>query len=116
MKADHPLFKIAQSQSGLFTSHQAISAGIDSRNHSYHLKAGNWLRVKKGIYQLQFIQSNLKREFFLFQLWARNREGKSVGVFSYETALYLMGLKIDYPKKFISLFLIIFGVLVKMIN
>ena len=99
MKADHPLFKIAQSQSGLFTSHQAISAGIDSRNHSYHLKVGNWLRVKKGIYQLQFIQSNLKREFFLFQLWARNREGKSVGVFSYETALYLMGLKIDYPKK-----------------
>ena len=99
MKANHPLLKIAQSQSGLFTSHQAISAGIDSRNHSYHLKAGNWLKLEKGIYQLNFIQPNSTRDFFLFQLWARNRKGKPVGVFSYETSLYLMGLQMDYPKK-----------------
>ena len=99
MKANHPLLKIAQSQSGLFTGHQAISAGIDSRNHSYHLKAGNWSKLEKGIYQLNFIPPNSMREFFLFQLWARNRKGKSVGVFSYETALYLMGLQMDYPKK-----------------
>lgn len=100
MKPNHPLLKIAQKQSGLFTSHQAIKAGVDPRNHSYHLKAGNWSRVEKGIYHLNFIQPNSKRDFFFFQLWARNRKGKQVGVFSHETALYLMDLKIDYPKKF----------------
>jgi len=100
LKANHPLLKIAQNQSGLFTSHQAIKAGVDPRNHSYHLKVGNWSRVEKGIYHLNFIQPNSKRDFFFFQLWARNHKGEQVGVFSYETALYLMDLKIDYPKKF----------------
>ena len=100
MKPNHPLLKKAQSQSGLFTSHQAIVAGIDSRNHSYHLKVGNWSRIEKGIYQLNVLQPNSKRDFFLFQLLTRNRKGESVGVFSYETALYLMGLDNSYPKKF----------------
>ncbi len=99
LKANHPLLKIAQAQSGLFTSHQAIGAGIDSRNHSYHLKVGNWSKVGKGIYHLNFIPADSKRDFFLFQLWARNRKGEQVGVFSYETALYLMDLRMDYPKK-----------------
>lgn len=100
MKANHPLLKIAQNQSGLFTSHQAIKAGVDPRNHSYHLKVGNWSRVEKGIYHLNFIQPNSKRDFFFFQLWARKRKGEQAGVFSYETALYLMNLKEDHPKKF----------------
>ena len=99
MKANHSLLKIAQNQSGLFTSHQAIKSGIDSRNHAYHLKAGNWSRVERGIYHLNFIQPNSNRDFFFFQLWARSRKGEQVGVFSYETALYLMDLKINYPKK-----------------
>ena len=100
MKINHPLLKIAQKQSGLFTSHQAIEAGIDPRNHSYHLKIGNWSRIQKGIYYLNFIQTDVKRDFFLFQLWARNRNGELVGAFAYETALYLIGLKIDSPLKF----------------
>ena len=100
MKPDHPLLKIAQSQSGLFTSRQAIEAGIDSRNHSYHLKAGNWSRAGKGIYQINSVREDSKREFFFFQLWARNRSGCPVGVFSFETALYLMGLNINFPIKY----------------
>lgn len=100
MKATHPLLKTAQNQSGLFTSHQAIVAGIDSRNHSYHLKAGNWSRIEKGIYHLNLVKPDSKTDFFLFQLWARNRKGEQVGVFSYETALHLMDLKINYPNKF----------------
>ena len=100
MKSDHPLLKIAQVQSGLFISQQAIKAGIDSRNHSYHLRAGNWSRVGRGIYQLNSVQEDSKREFFFFQLWARNRGGHPVGVFSFETALHLMGLKINPPVKY----------------
>ena len=100
MKPNHPLLEVAQNQSGLFTSYQAIEAGVDSRNHSYHLKVGNWSRVEKGIYQLNVVQKDLNKDFFLSQLWARNRKGALVGVFSHETALYLMGLQIDYPLKF----------------
>ena len=99
MKSEHPLLKIAQNQAGLFTSHQAIKAGIDSRNHAYHLKAGNWSRIEKGLYQLNQIPVPYpKRDFFLFQLLSRNRKGEPVGAFSYETALYLMGLQNNYPK------------------
>ncbi len=100
MKPDHPLLKIAQSQSGLFASQQAMEAGIDSRNHSYHLRVGNWSRVGKGIYQLNSIRENSRRDFFFFQLWARSRSGHLVGVFSFETALYLMGLEISPPVKY----------------
>ena len=101
MKANHPLLKIAQSQSGLFTGRQAVSAGIDSRNHSYHLKAGNWSRVGRGIYRLNVVQETDRKKFFFFQLWSRSHTSKQVGVFSYETALYLMGLEeVDFPVKF----------------
>lgn len=97
MKANHPLLKIAQNQSGLFTSQQAVSAGIDSRNHSYHLKAGNWSKEGKGIYKLNLIQEDSRKKFFFFQLLMRSKRGELVGTFSYETALYLMGFKINTP-------------------
>ena len=100
MKAHHPLFKTAKSQSGLFTARQAIESGIDSRNHSYHLKAGNWSRMKRGIYRLNVIPETHKTEFFLFQLWSKARTGKPVGAFSHKTALYLLGLEATLPAKF----------------
>lgn len=97
MKANHPLLKTAQNQSGLFTSQQAVSAGMDSRNHSYHLKAGNWSKEGKGIYKLNLIQEDSRKKFFFFQLLMRSKRGELVGTFSYETALYLMGFKIRVP-------------------
>ena len=100
MKTNHPLFEIAKSQSGLFTSQQAIESGIDSRNHSYHLKVGNWSRINRGIYQLNLIQEPAKKDFFFFQLWSTTRKRKQVGVFSYETALYLLGLEVATPVKY----------------
>ena len=100
MKANHPLLEIAKSQSGLFTSQQAIGSGIDSRNHSYHLKAGNWSRIKRGIYHLNLIPETAKKDFFCFQLWSKARTHKQVGVFSYETALYLLGLEVATPVKY----------------
>ena len=98
MKENHPLWQIALNQGGLFTSQQAVSAGIDSRNHAYHIKAKNWLKVEKGIYKLKNIEESQKTKFFLYQLWARNKTGKTAGAFSYETALYLMGLRTKYPQ------------------
>ncbi len=100
MRAYHPLLKTAKSQAGLFTARQAIESGIDSRNHSYHLKTGNWSRMKRGIYRLNVIQETAKTDFFLFQLWSTTRKGKPAGVFSHKTALYLLGLELALPVKF----------------
>ena len=100
MKANHPLLKLAQGQAGLFTSQQAVESGIDSRNHSYHLKGGNWSRLGRGIYRLNFVSENSKQDFFFFQLWSKNHTGQQAGVFSYETALFLMGLDIAKPLNF----------------
>ena len=99
MKANHPLLQIAQSQSGLFTSQQAIKSGIDPRNHAYHLKVGNWSRVARGIYKLSLVPENSKQDFFFFQLLMSSKKGEIVGAFSYETALYLMGCKVNAPDK-----------------
>lgn len=92
MKFTHPLFKTAQRQAGLFTCQQAVKSGIDFRNHSYHLRAGNWSRLSRGLYRLNFVSKNAREKFFFFQLWARSKRGDLVGAFSHQTALYLMGL------------------------
>ena len=99
MKSHHPLLQIAQSQAGLFTSQQAAKSGVDSRNHSYHLRVGNWSRVERGIYKLNLIQENSKQDFFLIQLFMSSKRGEFVGAFSYETALYLMGFISSIPDK-----------------
>ncbi len=89
MKAKHPLLQVARNQSGLFTAQQAVVAGIDRRNHSYYLKSGDWSRIGRGIYQLNIIPTGAMGQFFYLQFWTKNRSGEPLGVFSYETALYL---------------------------
>ena len=46
------LHEIAQSQQGFFTTKQAIRSGFAGKTHSYHVKAGNWIREHRGIYRL----------------------------------------------------------------
>ena len=36
------LQQVAGEQRGFFTARQAVQAGFDARNHTYHVKAGNW--------------------------------------------------------------------------
>ena len=99
MKAHHPLLKLAQDQSGLFTSQQAINSGVDSRNHSYYLKVGHWLRVARGVYKLNLAKENSRKNFFFYQLLMSSKKGEIVGAFSHETALYLMGFKLNTPDR-----------------
>ncbi|MCE5316966.1 MAG: type IV toxin-antitoxin system AbiEi family antitoxin domain-containing protein [Parachlamydia sp.] len=46
------LFEIAESQQGYFTYQQAIAAGYSDKNHMYHIKTGDWVKVIRGIYRL----------------------------------------------------------------
>ena len=38
------LYEVARSQQGFFTTKQAIRAGFSEKVHTYHVKAGNWIR------------------------------------------------------------------------
>ena len=42
------LMRIAQEQQGYFTTKQAIEAGYEDNTHPYHVRAGNWERVRRG--------------------------------------------------------------------
>ena len=46
------LMTIAQDQQGYFTTKQAIEAGYADNTHPYHVRAGNWERVWRGIYRM----------------------------------------------------------------
>jgi len=81
------LFDIAESQQGLFTAKQAEDAGFSSKNHSYHLKAGNWIREARGIYRLALFPVQAEQQLVTFSLWSQNRKGEFQGVYSHETAL-----------------------------
>jgi hypothetical protein len=43
------LMTVAQDQQGYFTTKQAIEAGYADNTHPYHVQAGNWERVCRGI-------------------------------------------------------------------
>ena len=51
-EAARRLYETAQSQQGFFTTKQAIRGGLAEKTHAYHVKAGNWIRVHRGIYRL----------------------------------------------------------------
>ncbi|MBI2608462.1 MAG: hypothetical protein HYW47_02555 [Deltaproteobacteria bacterium] len=93
------LFKIAESQQGLFTAKQAIEAGFDERNHPFHVAQGNWVREWRGIYRLKNFPHSDEWELVLWYLWSRNKEGIFQGVYSYETALSIYGLTNLMPMK-----------------
>jgi hypothetical protein len=51
-------FEIAEEQQGYFTTKQATDTGYQLGSQANHVKAGNWIRVERGIYRLsRFPQS-----------------------------------------------------------
>lgn len=81
------LFELAESQQGFFTAKQAESVGYLKTNHSYHVKAGNWLREARGIYRLAQFPRTSDQQKILYSLWSQDRQGQVLGVYSHETAL-----------------------------
>lgn len=93
------LFAIAEGQDGYFTMAQALEAGFARSTHSYHVKAGNWIREHRGIYRLKRYPVSEAGQQVLWSLWSRDRSGVPQGVYSHETALALKDLSDVNPAK-----------------
>ena len=93
------LFEIVEGQQGYFTAKQAAEVGFLLGSQAHHVKAGNWLRVERGIYRLARFPRSLEEQYAIYSLWSRNRAGQPVGVYSHETALNIHELSDANPSK-----------------
>jgi predicted transcriptional regulator of viral defense system len=98
-EASTRLYGIAEGQSGFFTTQQAESAGFSQKNHAYHIRAGNWVRERRGIYRLSQFPPGERPDLMFWGLWSRNRKDEPQGVFSHETALSLYELSDINPAR-----------------
>ena len=93
------LYDSAQSQGGFFTTRQARAAGFKDNVHPYHVRAGNWVRERRGIYRLAQFPTSARPDLMLWQLWSHNRTGEPQGTFSHGTALTLHELSDVMPRR-----------------
>lgn len=93
------LYEIVEGQQGYFTAKQAAEVGLLLGSQAHHVKAGNWLRVERGIYRLARFPRSLEEQYVIYSLWSRNRAGEPVGVYSHETALSIHELSDANPAK-----------------
>ena len=93
------LYEAARSQQGFFTAKQAIRAGFSEKVHTYHVKAGNWIREHRGIYRLAEFPTPERPDLMLWYLWSQNRREVPEGTYSHDTALSLHELSDLMPSK-----------------
>ena len=93
------LMTMAQDQQGYFTTKQAIEAGYADNTHPYHVRAGNWERVWRGIYWMTHLPTPEDGEMMLWLLWSRGRDEKPMAAMSHQTALSLFELGDFNPAK-----------------
>ncbi len=90
--ARRELSDLAQTQGGYFTAKQAAAVGYGKRHLDYHVKAGNFERVERGLFQLQGIPPSEHDDLIRLSLWSRGRDDRPQAVVSHETALAVHGL------------------------
>jgi hypothetical protein len=98
-EASRKLFESAERQQGFFTTKQAKAAGFAENTHPYHVRAGNWIRERRGTYRLALFPAPDRPDLVLWALWSRNRNEEVEGVYSYHTALSLYDLSDLNPAK-----------------
>lgn len=74
-------------QAGYFTAAQALEIGYSYQSQKYHVDAGNWTRVDRGLFRLPNWPSHPDDQFVRWCLWSGER-----GVVSHETALQVHGI------------------------
>ena len=97
--ASRRLYETAQGQGGFFTTRQAHEAGFKDNVHPYHVRSGNWVRERRGVYRLAQFPLPARPDLMIWQLWSRNRHDQPQGVFSHKTALTLHELSDAMPAK-----------------
>ena len=98
-EAARRLFEIAEQQQGFFTTKQAKAAGFAENTHPYHVQVGNWIREHRGIYRLALFPTAEHPDLVMWELWSRNRNEVTQGVYSHQTALSLYELSDLNPAK-----------------
>ncbi len=81
------LFAVAAEQAGYFTAGQAKDIGYTYPAQAHHVKAGNWLRVHRGLFRLADWIPGLHDDLAMWSLWSRRR-----ATVSHDTALAVHNL------------------------
>ncbi|HEX9682439.1 MAG TPA: type IV toxin-antitoxin system AbiEi family antitoxin domain-containing protein [Acidimicrobiales bacterium] len=76
------LFNLASGQGGYFTAAQAIQLGYSYQAQAYHVTAGNWVRVDRGLFRLTEWVPDVHDDLARWTLWSKGR-----AVVSHESAL-----------------------------
>jgi hypothetical protein len=93
------LFETAEGQQGYFTAKQAAAAGYLLGSQAHHVKAGNWVRLERGVYRLARFPQSSEEQLVIYALWSRNLAGEPQGVYSHQTALSIHELSDVNPAK-----------------
>jgi predicted transcriptional regulator of viral defense system len=87
------LFRVASQQSGHFTAAQAYQCGYSRSLLSHHVKTGELLRIRYGLYRLRDYPSAPREDVIAAWLAA----GSEDAVVSHESALEMLGLSDVVP-------------------
>ncbi|MCA0307291.1 MAG: type IV toxin-antitoxin system AbiEi family antitoxin domain-containing protein [Actinobacteria bacterium] len=85
---------LAFEQAGYFSAAQAVAAGYSYQAQKYHVDAGNWVRVDRGIFRLRGWPLGSEDVYVRWTLWSGGR-----GVVSHDSALAVHGLSDVDPAK-----------------
>lgn len=81
------LFALASEQAGYFSAAQAHALGYSYSAQAYHVRAGTWNRVDRGLFRLVEWVPDLNDDLARWTLWAKGH-----AVISHETALNVYGI------------------------
>jgi predicted transcriptional regulator of viral defense system len=76
------LFAHVAAQGGYFTAAEAKRLGFSYQAQAYHVSAGNWLRIDRGLFRLAEWVPELHDDLRRWAVWSKGR-----AVISHETAL-----------------------------
>ncbi|MGH3438896.1 MAG: type IV toxin-antitoxin system AbiEi family antitoxin domain-containing protein [Sciscionella sp.] len=91
------LFELAAQQGGYFTAAQAKSLGYSHQAQAYHVGAGNWWRVDRGLFRLVEWVPGVHDELARWTLWSRGR-----AIVSHESAMAVYGIG-EFESRYVHL-------------
>lgn len=81
------LFALAAEQAGYFSAAQAHDLGYSYSAQAYHVHAGTWIRIDRGLFRLAEWVPDVHDDLARWTLWSKGR-----AVVSHETALGVHGI------------------------